>query len=292
MKNMKTIASFGLLMLGLIFAAVLIAAIMTEPAGLAVIIAILGLMLLSPRAVRLLLNETGAAGVAADVIGHLRTLKYTHTAALTAGDILLVGSWVLQAVNNSGANAENVFIYRGKMMWPKEASLAITGRDQVYWDNTNGVVTKTAIGNTPIGVCVENALAADTTVTFMLSPQANIVTQAAMKAKAEVALTDAAATLTAAQLINSGIFKITPSTGRALTLDTAANLVAGLPGAAVGIWFDFSVVCLAAFAATISTASGLTLVGNMAVNNQSGTFRAVFTNVGSGTEAVTIYRIA
>lgn len=286
------IAIFGLIMISLMFSVFAVVAVSAEPAGLMVVIMVLGLMLLSPRALRLLMSEAGAAGVASDSIANLRTLKYTHTAALTAGDILLVGGWVLQAVNSSGANAENTFIYKGKMTWPKEASLAIAARDQVYWDNGNSVVTKTAIGNTPIGVCVESALAADTTVVFVLSPQGNIVTQAAMKAKAEVALSDAAATLTAAQLINSGIFKITPGAARALTLDTAALLVAGFPDAKVGAWFDFSVVCLAAFAVTVSTAAGLTLVGSMAVNNASGTFRAVFTNVGSGTEAVTIYRTA
>src|SRR5574337_702698 len=107
-----------------------------------------------------------------------------------------------------------------------------------------------------------------------------------------VALADAAATLTADQLINKGLFTITPTAGRALTLDTAALLVAGAPGCKAGDTFEFTVVCLAAFAATITTAAGLTLVGNMAVNNQSGVFIGRFTNVGAGTEAVTIYRKA
>jgi hypothetical protein len=110
--------------------------------------------------------------------------------------------------------------------------------------------------------------------------------------RAVVALADAAATLTAAQMINSGIFTQTPGAGRALTVDTAALIVAGFPRAKVGDTFEFTVVCLAAFAATITTAAGITLVGNMAVNNQSAVFLGRFTNVGSGTEAVTIYRKA
>ena len=105
-----------------------------------------------------------------------------------------------------------------------------------------------------------------------------------------VALADAAATLTADQLINKGLFTITPSAGRALTVDTAALLVAGAPGCKVGDTFEFAIVGLAAFAATVTTAAGVTLVGNMAVNNQSGWFIGRFTNVTAASEAVSIYR--
>lgn len=116
------------------------------------------------------------------------------------------------------------------------------------------------------------------------------VTQAEQKIKAEVALADAAATLTATQLIDSGIFTITPTAGRALTTDTAANIVAGLSGAQVGTWFDIIIVCLAAFAATLTAGGGITITGTAAVNNQAATFRALITNIGGGTEAVTFYR--
>src|SRR5512143_393587 len=100
------------------------------------------------------------------------------------------------------------------------------------------------------------------------------------------ALADAPATLTAKQLLG-GLFTITPGAGRALTVDTAANIIAKLDNPQVGAYFDFTVVCLAAFAATITTADGVTLVGGMAVNNTSGTFRVVVT---SGT-TVSIYRL-
>ncbi len=290
MRKKKTLAAFGLLMIGLFFIVSVMAALTAEPLGILVLIGVLALMFFTTAGLRRLMDQTGAAGVASDLVSNLRTLKYTHTAGLTAGDILQVGGWVLQAMNTTLANAENVFIYQGKMTWPKETSLAINARDMVYWDNTNGVVTKTAIGNTPIGVCVENAVGADSTVTFLLAPPRRVDTPAERKLRAEVALSDAPATLTADQLINRGIFKITPTAARALTVDTAANIVAALPGAVVGMSFDFTVVCLAAFAATITTANGLTLFGSMAVNNQSATFTAVVTNAQSGAEAVTIYR--
>jgi len=112
------------------------------------------------------------------------------------------------------------------------------------------------------------------------------ITQAQQKVKAVVALADAAATLTATQMIDSGIFTITPTVGRALTTDTAVNIVAGLPGYQVGTWFDFTIVCLAAFAATLTAGAGVTLSGSAAVNNVSATFKC---RIDSAT-AVTIYR--
>jgi len=115
------------------------------------------------------------------------------------------------------------------------------------------------------------------------------VTQAQQKVKAVVALSDAAAVLTAAQMIDSGIFTITPSAGRALTTDTGANIIAALAGYQVGTWFDFTIVCLAAFAVTLTAAAtGVTLVGSAVVNNVSGTWRV---RIDSAT-AVTIYRLA
>ena len=113
------------------------------------------------------------------------------------------------------------------------------------------------------------------------------ITQAQQKVKAVVALADAAAILTAAQMIDSGIFTITPTVARALTTDTAANIVAALPDYQVGTWFDIVIVCLAAFAVTLTAGAGITIVGSGVVNNASGTWRARIDAAG----AVTIYRM-
>jgi hypothetical protein len=87
------------------------------------------------------------------------------------------------------------------------------------------------------------------------------------------ALSDAAATLTAAQLIG-GEFTITPTVARIQTLDTAANIISALSGSVDGSNFTFTIVNLAAFDVTVATAAGVTLLGNMVVNNGSSTFRA------------------
>jgi len=88
-------------------------------------------------------------------------------------------------------------------------------------------------------------------------------------------------------MIDSGIFTITPTLARALTTDTAANIVAAMAGYQVGTWFDIVIVCLAAFDVTLGAGTGVTIVGNAVVNNASGTWRA---RIDSAT-AVTLYRM-
>jgi len=86
------------------------------------------------------------------------------------------------------------------------------------------------------------------------------------------ALSDAAATLTAAQLFG-GEFTITPTVARIQTLDTAANIISALSGSVDGSHFTFSIFNLAAFDVTIATAAGVTLVGSMVVNDGPAMFR-------------------
>ena len=108
--------------------------------------------------------------------------------------------------------------------------------------------------------------------------------------RAEVGLSDADATLTADQMINNALFTITPTGARTLTTDTAANLVSAFTNAEVGKYFEFTIINTAAQDVTLSAGSGITIKGNAVVNNASATFIAVFNNVTSGSEAVTIYR--
>ena len=106
---------------------------------------------------------------------------------------------------------------------------------------------------------------------------------------APTALT-AAATATAAQLSN-GLFTFNGTAGN-LTLPTVADLEAGIPNAQkVNAAFDFYVINIDAGTddVTVATATGWTLVGAMAVaENTSGHFRARKTGDG----AWTCYRIS
>ncbi len=108
---------------------------------------------------------------------------------------------------------------------------------------------------------------------------------------APTGLTDAAATATVAQ-IQTGIFTMTPTANRTVTLPTAALMAAALTD--VGMCYDFNVIDLAGstYTVTIAAGSGGTTVGTMAVSAAtSGKFRIRMTNVTSGTEAYNVYRL-
>ena len=104
-----------------------------------------------------------------------------------------------------------------------------------------------------------------------------------------VALTDAAATLTASQIISSRLFTITPTAPRTLTTATAADILTAMSGEGVGSTFEFVIVNLAGatFAATLAAGTGVTLVGVAAVSASSS---ATFMGRVDSTTAITIYR--
>lgn len=108
-----------------------------------------------------------------------------------------------------------------------------------------------------------------------------------MLTKTEKALSDADATLSAADVVGKGIFKITPTAARTLTTDTAAHLIAQMVGYQTGSWFQFHIVNLAAQDVTLAAGAGVTIVGSAVVNNASATFIGVITSA----SAVSIYRV-
>jgi len=94
----------------------------------------------------------------------------------------------------------------------------------------------------------------------------------------EVEVADAAATLTAAQLLESKLFTQTPTAGRTLTTATAALIVAALVDESTGTSFEFTIVNKAAATHAITLAGGtsVTLVGSATVSAAtSGTFVGV-----------------
>jgi len=110
------------------------------------------------------------------------------------------------------------------------------------------------------------------------------------KVKPVVAVTDAANTLTAAQLVANSIFVQTPTAARALTTGTGAEIIAAMPQYSVGSTFEFTIVNLAAnthVATLTAAASGVTLVGSAAVAAASS---ATFIGRIAAADAVVIYR--
>lgn len=97
----------------------------------------------------------------------------------------------------------------------------------------------------------------------------------------------AAATLTITELLN-GIIQYTGAAAN-LTLPTGTNIEGGvISGLAVDRAFEFTVVNTGSGTATLVTATGLTLVGSMAVATAtSGRFRVRKT----ATNTYTVYRV-
>ncbi len=102
-----------------------------------------------------------------DGLANLRTLKLAHNAAVSAYDVIVSGGHALVAVNDADADAENTYVYRGRVSFPK-GSGAIAAGAVVYWDASPGVITTTSTDNTRAGICIEAALTADTEALVML----------------------------------------------------------------------------------------------------------------------------
>lgn len=90
--------------------------------------------------------------------------------------------------------------------------------------------------------------------------------------KSNTNLANANAVLTAANLIK-GLFQITPTAARTLTLDTATAILAAIPGHVDGSHFEFTVVNNASYAVSIAVGTGVTLIGRPSVNFGSSTFK-------------------
>ncbi len=83
------------------------------------------------------------------------TITLTVPYAVASGDGLLVGSifGIAAGAAASGEPVETALV--GVFDLKKVASQAWAAGDKVYWDNTNKEATKTATGNTLIGVATE-----------------------------------------------------------------------------------------------------------------------------------------
>ncbi|KZE33147.1 DUF2190 family protein [Chelatococcus daeguensis] len=83
------------------------------------------------------------------------TITLTAPYAVVSGDGLLVGS-IFGVAAGSAALGETVGASLvGVFDLKKVASQAWAAGDKVYWDNTNKEATKTATGNTAVGVATE-----------------------------------------------------------------------------------------------------------------------------------------
>ncbi|WP_336966849.1 DUF2190 family protein [Brevundimonas aurantiaca] len=86
-----------------------------------------------------------------------RTLTLPAPAAVKSGDGVLIGS-IFGVANGDAAPGEAVDLdVEGVFTLPKVSALAIAPGDKVYWVATDKAVSKTASGNTLIGVATTAA---------------------------------------------------------------------------------------------------------------------------------------
>lgn len=101
-------------------------------------------------------------------VGEGDRLEVTAPYALSSGDGCLVGAGLFGvAMDDYGSGAQAVLATEGVFDLAKEAPLVISAGDFVYWDNSAKELDKTAT-NVQVGVCVEAAASADTTVRVKL----------------------------------------------------------------------------------------------------------------------------
>ena len=106
--------------------------------------------------------------------------------------------------------------------------------------------------------------------------------------------TAAAVTYTVTQVLGGLILRDPNGAARADLLPTAAAIVAAIEGVQLQTSFEFTIrnTADAAETITVTTNTGLTLSGTMTIaQNNSKRFKAVVTNITSGTEAVTVYSL-
>lgn len=105
-----------------------------------------------------------------------------------------------------------------------------------------------------------------------------------------VALADENATPTAAQLVDSKLFVMTPTADRLFTLPTAALVLSHLTDEAVGTSFEFTIVNLASgFEIVVTTNTGWTITGGGFMTVFDGT-SATFLAVVTSSSAIQLYR--
>ena len=99
------------------------------------------------------------------------SIDYTPGADAAAGDVIVQGELVGVAKLDIKANTLGALAVAGVFDFAKATGggTAITAGATVYWDDTNNVVTTTALGNKLLGKCVKAAADADATCRVRLS---------------------------------------------------------------------------------------------------------------------------
>ncbi len=200
--------------------------------------------------------------------------------------------------NAPGAGEAAVVMIYGVSKCQANAVLAIgTFIMQEYVSAADAGKCKTSVGAPAYsrGVVMEGSGAEDDLCSVLLTSTFPAINDAV--AHVTTVTTDATAgarTYTAAELIGGLILRDPAGADRSDVTPTAALIVAGIAGAIVGSSFEFVIKndADADEVITLTAGAGVTLTGTMTIRRgYAHRYIAVCTNVGAGTEAVTIYRV-
>jgi predicted RecA/RadA family phage recombinase len=99
-----------------------------------------------------------------------KTIDYTPTADIALGEVVVQGDLIGVAPRAIAANTPGSLAVAGVFDFAKAtgAGTGIAAGVNVYWDNTNNVVTTTAAGNKLLGKTVKAAADADAIVRVRL----------------------------------------------------------------------------------------------------------------------------
>ena len=193
--------------------------------------------------------------------GVTRTCIFTDALVLThSSDLVLFGAANITTVAGDRA----VFTATTTTTW----ELVGFFRQTAY---TNGLINEFGI--------------VDGAITYTKLGDACVVPSKIMTREA-VNMADSDSALSSSQMVLKGIFVSNNTNNWLRTVATASNIIGNIDSYQVGTSFDFTVIAKQAFNDTITANTGVTLVGDMTVNNES----AVFTCVVDSPTAVTIYR--
>ena len=99
-----------------------------------------------------------------------KTIPYTPSVAVAAGDVIVQGSLVAIASVAIPANKTGALTVRCVGRFPHDGTSgsAISAGAKVYWDATNEVITESSGGNTYLGKVIAAVADSDTTGDVLL----------------------------------------------------------------------------------------------------------------------------
>lgn len=95
------------------------------------------------------------------------SIDHTPGSALSAGDVVVVGSLVGIAATDIAAGKLGAILVDGVFEFPKAAEALSVG-DSAYWDAGASNVTATASGNTLVGIVVAAAASGDAVASVLI----------------------------------------------------------------------------------------------------------------------------